>query len=400
MRDLGQLVDRSNAVYDARYSGALLSELMFVGDAIADDAVVSLAETAYDAEGGQLGRLRELASRGDPAAQAFFDAVNTTPDWLDPELLRRGQRVALAYVDFYGLSLMHSLFAGGLFSRATLVTNSTGRLGSHPARRIQETGAFIGSILEPRGLEPGSLGFQTAVRVRLLHGSIRAWLGRSPGFSEAYVGVPLDQTMLAMTLSLFDYLNLRSMTRMGVRLTEDELRGHHHLWRYIGHLLGIDERLLTTDLEGERALWGSLVLHQAFPELCGEAYVRSVVSTVAGMMGLSGRRKAFLRTLYFHLSGAAWFGVEPAEERDPRRPVLGDPLLPLLRGAGALAGVAHTVVPGVADWMVARGARQLSAASEMARSHGFGVSLEDDEEGALAFDTLAEGVRERFASVL
>ena len=91
---------------------------------------------------------------------------------------------------------------------------------------------------------------------------------------------------------------------------------------------------------------------------------------------------------------------KPAEERDPRRPILGDPLLPLLRGAGALAGVAHTVVPGLADWMVARGARQLAAASEMARSHGFGVSLEDDEEGALAFDTLAGGVRERFASVL
>ena len=205
--------------------------------------------------------------------------------------------------------------------------------------------------------------------------------------------------MLAMTLSLFDYLNLRSMTRMGVRLTEDELRGHHHLWRYIGHLLGIDERLLTTDLEGERALWGSLVLHQAFPELCGEAYVRSVVSTVAGMMGLSGRRKAFLRTLNFHLSGAAWFGVDQAVASELRRPVRGDPLLPLLRGAGALAGVAHTVVPGVADWMVARGPGK-SAASEMARSHGFGVSLEDDEEGALAFDTLAGGVRERFASVL
>ena len=52
MRDLGQVVDRTNAVYDARYSGALLTDLMFVGDAIADDAVVSLAETAYDADGG------------------------------------------------------------------------------------------------------------------------------------------------------------------------------------------------------------------------------------------------------------------------------------------------------------------------------------------------------------
>ena len=37
------------------------------------------------------------------------------------------------------------------------------------------------------------MDFETAVRVRLLHGSIRAWLEWSPGFTERCVGEPVDR---------------------------------------------------------------------------------------------------------------------------------------------------------------------------------------------------------------
>jgi len=392
MRDLGQLIDRRSASYATRFSEDLLTELMFVGDALADDAVAALKEVAYDIGGSQLPKLHELEKRGDPRALAFFDDVRRRPDWLEPSLLRRGQHLALAYIDLYGVSLMHSLFAGGMFARATLVTASTGRLGSHPARRIQETGAFIGAILEPGGLEPDALGFETAVRVRLLHGSIRAWLGKSPGFTDAYVGVPLDQTMLAMTLGLFDYLNLRSLARMGVSWSDDDLRAHHHLWRYIGHLLGIDGRLLTASLDEERELWSSLVAHQAFPELGGEDYLKTTVATVARLMGTRGRGKLFLRNLYLYLSGSGWFGVES----QPRW----DPLVPLVRGAGFSVSTAHSHLPGVADWMERWGASKLANASEMARSHGFGVSVEEDEGAARTFEVFSAGVRARFVGDL
>jgi len=257
VRDLVELVDRSNASYSQRFSESLLDELVDVGDPLADRAIAALDEDAYDPDGSQLPRLRDLADAGDARAREFFRHSQRRPDWLEPDLIERGQRLGLAFAHHYGVSLMHSLFAGGLFARASLVTQSTGRLGSDPARRIQETGAFIAAILQPGGLEPGALGFETAVRVRLLHGSIRSWLNRSPGFSDAYFGTPLDQTMLAMTLSLFDYLNLRSIVRLGVPLSDDDLRAHHHLWRYIGSLLGIDERLgsLAVGKDGDVALY-------------------------------------------------------------------------------------------------------------------------------------------------
>ncbi len=391
MNDLGDLIDRRNAAYSDRYSEALLDELMQVGDPEADAAIVALDDEAYDPDGTQLSRLGALADAGDPRAEAFFERARHKPDWLEPALLRRGQHLALAYVSHYGLSLTHSLFSGALFARAALVTQSTGRLGSNPARRIQETGAFIAAVLKPGGLEPGSLGFDTAVRVRLLHGSIRSWLNKSPGFSEAYTGVPIDQTMLAMTLGLFDYLNLRSIARLGVRLSEDDLRAHHHMWRYIGYVIGIDERLLTETLEDERALWSSLVAHQAFPELFGDVYLNGMVDTIGGMVGANARRKAFIRNLYLYLSGPDWFGVEVADAREP--------LLPLLRGASFGIGAAHRYLPGVAGLMERRGAARLQAAADMARSHGFGVKLEvdeDDEAHEASFQFLARGVRKRF----
>ncbi len=395
MRDLGQLVDHRNARFSGRFSEELLDQLMHEGDPVADRATEALHEEAYDPDGSQLQRLQALADAGDERAGEFFERARHQPDWLEPKLVGRGQRLALAYAGHYGLSLTHSLFAGALFARAALVTSSTGRLGSNPARRIQETGAFIAAILKPGGLEPGALGFETAVRVRLLHGSIRAWLDRSPGFVEAYWGTPIDQTMLAMTLGLFDYLNLRSITRLGVRLSRDDLRAHHHMWRYVGYVIGIDERLLTASLEEERELWSALVAHQTFPALFGVVYLENMVDTIAGMLGANARRKAFIRNLYLYLSGPEWFGVGEEGARDPR--------LGLLRAAGLGLGSVHRLVPGAAGIMERRGAAKLSAAEAMARSHGFGVKFElaeDDAEREATFQFLARGVRERFGSGL
>lgn len=393
MKDLADWIDRKNARFSARYTESLLDEMMYRGDPLADRATLALHEEAYDPDGGQLQSLRKLAQDGDARAQEFFDQAYRIPDWLEPDLLARGQGLALTYARHYGVSLTHSLFSGGLFARASLVTNSTGRLGSNPARRVQETGAFIGAILKPGGLEPGSSGFETAIRVRLLHGSIRAWLEKSPGFSESYCGTPIDQTMLAMTLGLFDYLNLRSMARLGIPLSQDDLRAHHHMWRYTGYLIGIDEQLLTEDLSEERELWSALVAHQTFPELFGDAYLVFMVDTVADLLHVPDRHKDRIKNLYLHLSGPEWFGVT---DHDPR-----DPMMLVLRTIGLAMGTARRFVPGVANAMQRRGTERLRAAAEMADSHGFGVKLElddNEEEREASFHALSLGVQARFNS--
>lgn len=392
MQDLGELIHRQNAVYSDRYGKQLLDELVHVGDPVADTAIAAIQEEAYNPDGGQLQQLRRLADGGDARAEAFFAEADREPAWLERPLLERGQKLALAYTRHYGLSLTHSLFAGALFARATLVIGSTGRIGSNPQRRIQETGAFIGAILQPGGLEPGALGHDTALRVRLLHGSIRSWLRRSPGFTEAYYGTPIDQTMLVMTLGLFDYLNLRSLVRLGLPLTDDDLRAHHHMWRYIGHLIGIDERVLTEDLAQERELWSALVAHQAFPELFGENFLRQATGMVAGLFGARGWADGVVRSFFLFLSGADWFGVPKTRQRDP--------IIDLAWLLGRSVGTARNWIPTVADMLEQEGSALFAESQGMARTHGFGVRVERDQEDddeEVAWQAMAAGVRARFA---
>ena len=390
--NLDSIISPAKSRFSARFSHALLDDLMYRGDAPADEATVALHEEKYDPDGSQLRNLRKLARDGEPRAKAFFLRAEQRPEWLDDELLARGQSVALECSHHYGMSLMHSLFAGAIFARATLVTASTGRLGSNPGRRIQETGSFIGALLTPGGLEPGALGFETAVRVRLLHGSIRSWIKRSPGFQESYLGEPIDQTMLAMTLGLFDYLNLRSMSRMGISLSANDIAAHHHLWRYVGYLIGIDEVLLTESVEEERELWSALVAHQAFPELFGPSYLDLAVKTVGGLSGAGSAHQAFIRNLFLHLSGGEWFGTEEN--------VFPDPVVTAFRAGSFTLGTARQWVPGVSWMLGAYGTQQLKAARSLAAKHKFGVELEVEDEAPneeLQVEVLAEGVRARLA---
>ena len=394
MRDLAQLIDRSNATFSARYPKALLDELMFSGDPLADAAVEALHERAYARTGAKLEAVRALAKEGEPASRAFVEAVAERPGWLDDKLLAQGQKLTLGFVALSRLSLLHSLFAGGVFARATLVTRATGRLGADPSTRIRETGGFIGAIMQPGGMAPGALGHETTLRVRLLHASIRAFLKRTPGFGEDFVGEPIDQTMLAMTLGLFSYLNLRSFARLGVSFADGDLAAHHHLWRYVGHLLGIDPRLLTPSLEREKELWSALVAHQTFPTPFGSGLLEESARTAGRLGGNVRELRPFFRSLFLHLSGPGWFGVNEAPHLDPR-------LVALRVGNGAMS-FGRRWFPGASGRMAERGLDSFQRAVDRARTHDYGVKIETPEEHArndAALAAVAAEVRARFAEV-
>lgn len=392
MRDIDALIDRSNAAYSARFSQALLDRMMFVGDPLADRAVASLHERNYDRAADKLSAVRALATDGDPAARAFIEAVATPPDWLDRKAIAAGQNVMLGFVALSRLSLMHSLFAGGVFARATLVTRATGRLGANPATRISETGAFIAAILQPGGLDDGALGHATTLRVRLLHASIRAWLKRMPDFARDFVGEPIDQTMLAMTLSLFSYLNLRSFARLGARFTDGESEALQHLWRYVGWLLGIEDEMLTRSLRQERELWSALVAHQAFADDWGRQLLDESVRTAASLTRARGDMRAFFRSLFLHLSGPAWFGVQEEATIDPR--------LRALRAANVAQSLRRRWIPGASGRMAAAGLEAFDKSVKLARAHHFEVKIETPEENAraaAALTALGAATRTRFA---
>ena len=154
-------------------------------------------------------------------------------------------------------------------------------------------------------------GFLTARKVRFLHSSIRFMLrnpdkmrrpeaeGTDPRtltdrlshvpapWNEAY-GTPINQEELAFGLLSFGYLIPLGLERWGCRIGRQKKEAFLHLWRVIGHVMGIREDLMTEDWDEATDLLALVMKRQAGHSDFGEHL------TVALM--------AFARSYFPHLS--------------------------------------------------------------------------------------------------
>merc|ERR1712070_737856 len=78
--------------------------------------------------------------------------------------------------------------------------------------------------------------------------------------------VPINQQDLAITLGTFCYINLRSLRRMGVVLSDYDIQCYVHMWRYAGHVLGICEDLCPKSIEDQEEFMLCSMLHQGVPD--------------------------------------------------------------------------------------------------------------------------------------
>jgi hypothetical protein len=78
----------------------------------------------------------------------------------------------------------------------------------------------------------------------MIHAHVRSHLRGGPKWDLEAWGLPIAQPYMAFTLAEFCSIALRAMGRLGVRYTDAELEDIHHLWRYVGHLVGVEEALL------------------------------------------------------------------------------------------------------------------------------------------------------------
>lgn len=117
-------------------------------------------------------------------------------------------------------------------------------------------------------------GYIAARKVRMLHASMRFMLQHKDLFSGAGVegtphtlseriradadagkpswptedlGVPVNQEDLAYTLLTFGYAIPVGLNHWGAGLTRREREGFLHLWKVVGHIMGLREELLTDD---------------------------------------------------------------------------------------------------------------------------------------------------------
>lgn len=318
---------------------------MWVGDPLADAFVADFAGLGH----GRAMRMLRTACREGIAAvpdapeslRALFAQLESVPDWVDTAAIDRDSRFTSRYSRASGIVLgAASLVSGYANSAASRPLELTGRYVEDAGARTIEVGSWLVAVSRPGGLELGSDGFELTVRVRIIHALVRADLSRRPDWDSASWGVPICQAYLGYTLVEFALIPLRAMRQIGAPYLPHEEGAAYARWRYLGHLLGIDDSLLPRDAEEQERLEAIYLLTR--PEV--DDYCRSLVASinrdflVPEIEGVLPRRLAGQAPRVVHALERLFLGDEIADELQiPRTRLAGvigrtGPLLSLANG--------------------------------------------------------------------
>ena len=111
-------------------------------------------------------------------------------------------------------------------------------------------------------------------------------------------GVPINQEDLAFVLLTFGYLIPKGMETWGRRVPRDQKEAFLHLWRVVGHVMGIRDDLMTDDLDQARVLYEQLLEKNAATSEPGRILTTGLMnflrSYLPARFGLSGSVPAAL----------------------------------------------------------------------------------------------------------
>jgi hypothetical protein len=267
------------AAASSRWPDSLLDELRTVGDSLGDRAV---RELGHDRRAGLdfFAAVHERAGSGGAACRALLEQVNTVPEWTSFPRMRAGCALALSHPVATGLALLcGSLVESYASALGAKVLVRTGNLERATRRRVYETGDFLHTLARDYGARPGTAGHRALVNLRLLHARIRLSMQHRADW-DARWGLPVNQEDYSSTLLMFSLVFARSLQRLGLALSDSDIDSLHHGWRYAGHVMGVDPRLLTESPAAEQALYDQITRRQHHPDADSRDLVRSLFTSM------------------------------------------------------------------------------------------------------------------------
>lgn len=219
---------------------------MWIGDSLAD----AVATDDFGSSSATAAVRTALADGIDAVPDApdslrmLFDFLDDEPDWVEHDRLDNAADALVRHTPVLGMVLgAASLLRGAANRIAGKPLALTGRYVTQPAVRSVEVGEWLRHVLSPGGMRRDGGGFAFTVRVRLIHAHVRRGIVASGLWDEEAWGVPIPQSYMSLTLAEFGHIAVEAMHKLGVRFTERELDDIYHLWRYVGHVLGMTEEL-------------------------------------------------------------------------------------------------------------------------------------------------------------
>ncbi|MAT05065.1 MAG: hypothetical protein CL424_08480 [Acidimicrobiaceae bacterium] len=272
-----------------------------IADPPADAAVAAYFSTVDDDTPGRLfGHLvrhTQLPPEDRvPAIAEFFETASLRPDWVDDDAVARGQSffdrlVSHQFAALYFASLPSSYAA----AKGVQVLHMTGRLRTDTERRLNETAQFLMDISAPGALAPGGVGIDRILHVRLMHAAVRWMIANDPQVRRvddldpprvllpdliwsASWGLPGNQEDLVGTWLTFTSQVYATFDASGVEYTDRDLTDHLHMWRLVGHHLGVAPQLVPSTRDDADALRRTIWRRQQAPSASGVAMTEALLA--------------------------------------------------------------------------------------------------------------------------
>lgn len=177
----------------------------------------------------------------------LFKQIDTVPDWVDWDQLRRASVAIWRAGRFVPICLGYSSVGYGFSSYGgTKALNFTRLLieEDRAGQRMSEQFRHVAAVSSPDGMRRYSPGFKYSIRVRLVHCAVRFSCGQSPKWQWNEWGLPITNTDLFFTTSKVFCANLVSaLERLGIRYSNQEKEDIFALWRYVAYVMGVPDQL-------------------------------------------------------------------------------------------------------------------------------------------------------------
>lgn len=272
-----------------------LAQMRLEADPVADQAIVDILAEGF----GQMQQLYQTLSSNEKlkalppssALRRYFETNAVLPEWADAQQCAIGQDVFRRFgIEITMLLFYVSLPAAYSCRHGAHVLVETGRLITRKgkedrfAHRLMETAQFVLDVMEPGAFLPEGNGMEVALKIRLIHASIRYYLKSQGSWDVATYGEPINQEDMAGTLMSFSAMILEGLENMGAHVTPEEQEAYFHCWRIVGHLTGLRPELNPKNYADGLKLGFQVFNDQKGPSEDGEILIKALVDFVSGML--------------------------------------------------------------------------------------------------------------------
>ncbi|UFH31184.1 DUF2236 domain-containing protein [Chryseobacterium sp. C-71] len=245
-----QLIDLSAAEVNFKNFDKF-SHFFYHVDEIGDEVVKDVYFTKKYSEASREieNYIRNGVSENDHVPESvkkLFRQTQTLPDWLDLNLIKKGAELCMRCNLDSLISLRDYCLIGGYdyayLNKPLIVTEA---LKKGAVKRLSETLDFWVNVTRYDALEIHKKGYEFAIKTRLIHSYARLSIKKHyKNWDTQNWGEPINSWDMMATYIGFSLVFQHSLQKLGNIISEEEEKGHFHLWKYVGYLLGIPEVLL------------------------------------------------------------------------------------------------------------------------------------------------------------